>query len=425
MTSFDVPPRLVDAIVEGRCVAFVGAGFSAGVMPTWSKLLAELATRLDVPRDEKDDGALGNELLGQQLQQRAERQAPGSWEPLVKAVLDEHLGKAGEAARADLARRCAAVRRIPFKAILTTNFDPTLQASFGRLDASAYGRLLRHEQGRWWNAPRHDGAAPAPPVVKLHGDANGDPQRLPLVLGREDYRTRVYGDRNYANFLRAVFSAYTVLFLGVSFTDAYLNELRSEVLHLVGTGVDGAPWGYAVSYQPPPTLVESMRAHEGIHLLRTTTHAEFVQWLEAIAARTSVEGRLRTLLDGERLVWVDRNHAANNGRGFEVLPAGAVVRLDDPGALSEAAHGQAAAIVTSFGHAEGLAFAVLDRVNGWRTRPPVLVFASPDPPESTLRANRRACLRRGAWEYAVEWSELFRALEVLLARTPGQPDRFG
>lgn len=37
-----VPKRLVEEIVQGRCVAFVGAGFSQPVVPTWVELLRKL-----------------------------------------------------------------------------------------------------------------------------------------------------------------------------------------------------------------------------------------------------------------------------------------------------------------------------------------------------------------------------------------------
>ena len=38
-----VPTPLITAIHAGHCVAFVGAGFSATVIPPWGKLLSELA----------------------------------------------------------------------------------------------------------------------------------------------------------------------------------------------------------------------------------------------------------------------------------------------------------------------------------------------------------------------------------------------
>lgn len=39
------PDELVEAVLEGHCVAFVSAGFSAAVVPTWTRLLENVATR--------------------------------------------------------------------------------------------------------------------------------------------------------------------------------------------------------------------------------------------------------------------------------------------------------------------------------------------------------------------------------------------
>jgi hypothetical protein len=69
---------------------------------------------------------------------------------------------------------------------------------------------------------------------------------------------------------------------------------------------------------------------------------------------------------------------------------------------------------------EARALRVLDRVRGWPTRPPVIVFASRLTPPQALRQNRLECLRRGAWEYTTVWSELYRYIELLFDRTPGE-----
>ena len=47
MTDVEIPDRLVDDIVAGDCVAFVGAGFTAPVLPEWRLLLVELAEEAD------------------------------------------------------------------------------------------------------------------------------------------------------------------------------------------------------------------------------------------------------------------------------------------------------------------------------------------------------------------------------------------
>ena len=343
----------------------------------------------------------------------------GGWEALVRDVLRDRLASAPAVNRAQLERRRELLLQIPFKAILTTNFDPALERTPGPLGPELYGKVLREERGRWWSAPGHEHQRP--PVIKLHGDANGLDDDLPIVLGRADYRRLVYADRNYANFIRSVFAEYTVLFLGVSFTDAYLNELRSEVLNLVYPRGSRTPWGYAILNAPTPLFRSFLREDEGIETLPTTDHAQFEDWLEGIAARTSVEGRLATLLAGRRVVWVDMNPRNNElGRQF-LSKTGAVEALSSPVELDVLSHHGADLIITSYGHVEAgrsRAFELLDLVGRWPTRPPVIVFAG-DATAAQLAENRRQCLRRGAWEYATQWSELYGAIEVVLGRVPG------
>mgnify|MGYP002388440496 CR=1 FL=1 len=88
------------------------------------------------------------------------------------------------------------------------------------------------------------GREAGPPVVKLHGDLLAEPPDV--VLTRRDYRQRLYGSPAYTTFLKSLFATSTVLYLGFSFTDAYLNELRSEILALVDYRTGDRPLAYAV-----------------------------------------------------------------------------------------------------------------------------------------------------------------------------------
>ena len=46
-----IPDALIGEIHDGNCVAFVGAGFSASVIPPWGKLLNDLAARSSAAAD--------------------------------------------------------------------------------------------------------------------------------------------------------------------------------------------------------------------------------------------------------------------------------------------------------------------------------------------------------------------------------------
>ncbi len=419
----DVPQPLVDSILNGRCIAFVGAGFTQPAVPAWTNLLAELGKRLELPATLSDKpAALEYELMGQALRQHA--QSATAFERCVKQILDDHHRDSSPHAvkgRRTVEGRCEQLRRIPFKAILTTNFDQWLPG--GPTNAKTYREVLRGNQGRWWDFPLTSSDKDLQvPIIKLHGDANGDPENAPVVLGRTDYRDRLYSEHGYTNFIRAAFAEYTVLFLGVSFTDAYLNELRSETLHLLHEpdGQQESPWGYAVMKidQASRHLVDLYRAHERIEVLAIPEFDQFDEWLGAIESRTSVKGRLTELLQDELIVWVDANPANNErGREFFETCGAKIVTLTSESELTDD-HSKAALLVTQFGYTDRRAFGVLDIVRTWPLRPPVIVFADPRGP---VADNRRECLRRGAWEYATQWNELYALIEALFARAPGTP----
>jgi hypothetical protein len=320
--------------------------------------------------------------------------------------------------------RVALLQEIPFRAVLTTNIDPILQGS--SLDPGLYASVLR-EDHTWWG--RSDWTSPTSPdrtpIVKLHGHADGQDGR-PVVLARTDYRRRIYEDHGYPNFLRCVFARYTLLFLGVSFTDAYLNELRSEVLSFIRKpGDEDPPWGYAVMGRPHDAKGwrQFMRAHEGIEVLLYPSgqdHTGFDRWLRAIADCTSVTRRLDHLLAQQSVVWIDPDQG-DNSHGIRILEGEGrggcrrrVELLQRPDQLRDE-HAQAALLITRFGHREGGAdaFDVLDRLRSWPERPPVVIFANEN---EHVAHNRLEVLRRGAWEYATGWPELFEAIERLFGR---------
>ena len=239
--------------------------------------------------------------------------APFLWEQAVQGALAEI------AEHAALHERIASLKQIPFKAIITTNFDPSFEGDL--LEPAFYSRLLR--EGSVWIK---DGAdSPASPVYKIHGDANGDPAVNPLVFAVEDYRQRVHGEKPYANFLRSVFATHTVLFLGVSFTDEYLNELRSEVVSFSWGRKE--PWAYAVISDRPDLIRDHSLGHDGLEILhydskRLTDFSGFDRWLEAIRQATSVPARLQQLLaqtaDQSKVIWIDSN-PNNNDIGIRAL----------------------------------------------------------------------------------------------------------
>src|SRR5690349_10288360 len=119
-----IPAHLRDQIEAGRCIAFVGAGFSAPAVPSWKALLQGLAERAELGEGDRDwvaqlvaHGSSRDLEAAAQILQVA---MGAAFHPALADVLRSH-------GREDaIAERRRLLTSIPFDAILTTNFDPFL-----------------------------------------------------------------------------------------------------------------------------------------------------------------------------------------------------------------------------------------------------------------------------------------------------------
>lgn len=113
----EAPQPLLDDIAAGRCLPFIGAGFSLNAalprdrsMPDWNALTAQLAATVGVPFN------LGGPEVAAQYERKFGRVG------LIEAIR--------KALNPDVARPGAAhlaLARLPFDTIYTTNFDLLLE----------------------------------------------------------------------------------------------------------------------------------------------------------------------------------------------------------------------------------------------------------------------------------------------------------
>ncbi len=346
-----------------------------------------------------------------------------------------------------MVRRLEILRRIPFRAILTTNFDNMLAGEVATRDT--YVGALRPQRHRWWEQQfwrDHEG----PLVLEIHGDLSQVDAAEQLVLTRRDYRRRLYQDPGYQTFLRTVLSTRTVLYLGFSFTDAYLNELRSEVLSLLDFRHDSFPVAYAVAADSPPEVRDFYRRHEGIELLDfrigegpegTRDFFGFDRWLEAIYAAASPRPRFARMLAGRRVLWLDP-HPQNNatvfrffnsiadeslaGHRIEPVVVTRVATAEQArDALVEARdHGRGFDLVLShWGANERAEFRQELLANGPRLltlmrsedlRAPVVLFTA----RTDFAQRKQQALALGARAYCFSHEALFREIEAVFERDP-------
>lgn len=346
----DVPPQLVQAIHEGNCIAFVGAGFSAAAqLPGWSGLLTAIletgAQEKSVsPGLQSEIEAMIGEGTSSSLDRAAQILEDNMGGQRMAQVVSEHLSVTE--VNAAMARRLKLLRGIPFAAILTTNFDsllPGIPAAhpdvkevmaniLRRPPLSVTEQIMREFNWEAKQFKRSGAAAPAGyeeefkemlrsfpdsqgfadfhkklipsddtfeggvPVIQLHGTvADSAYLRDPgLAFTREGYRNLLYNNSSYQKFLHSVMSSKTVLYIGFSFSDEYINEMRSGIMNMLRSSAEPPTIAYAITMKRPESDIHFFAKHEGMRLLNYIPEDKdspgfegLERWLEAIHAETS------------------------------------------------------------------------------------------------------------------------------------------
>jgi tetratricopeptide (TPR) repeat protein len=199
---------LVEAIAGGA-ILFVGAGSSRKVgYPTWGELLSELekaARKVDAAKVKDVDGVDGL------LRASAYKKVLGDSE--YQRILCETY--APRTPPHDTGHE--ALVAMPFRHVLTTNYDSVLQSAHQNLHGAAANSFDADEWEKLTDLwQRQSGIGPARSYVHLHGSI-GRPQSI--VLCKEEYDQRYYHELRYTQFLRGFLTGHRFVFVGFSLSD--------------------------------------------------------------------------------------------------------------------------------------------------------------------------------------------------------------
>lgn len=191
------------------------------------------------------------------------------------------------------------------RGIITTNYSNLLPGKTPADPECPYERFLRRPTPP---PPRGNAAAasapaatadsssscilPEAPVIQAHGNLD-HPESL--VFTREGYRQLLYRVPEYRTFLRCLLATTTVLYLGFSFTDAYLSEIRSEILSLMRRDRNhpsAPPMAYTFLPNLQPAAVDFFRVHEGVHVF-TWPDDSFEPFDQLLGELVRVVGQIR------------------------------------------------------------------------------------------------------------------------------------
>lgn len=244
-----VPEPLIDDIDVGKCVPFIGAGFSMnailrqnGGMPDWSGLTKNLAHTADVSPE------IGGPAVASAFERRFGR-----------VQLIEAIRRALHADHVEPGPAHMAFAELPFDTIYTTNFDLLLEDSFLRAR-----RPFRSIVGEL-QMPFHGGPL-VTTIVKMHGDLRHEEH---VIVTTEDYAKYLDEYPVIATHLSAQLITRTALFVGYGLSDPDFLNIRRVVKSRLGKFERMA---YVIAFDSPPEEIEK-ELENNLHVISLETSA--------------------------------------------------------------------------------------------------------------------------------------------------------
>jgi len=238
-----IPNPLIDDIASGKCLPFIGAGFSLDaklpdnlIMPDWpalTKILAE-ASNIDIKNGGPKAASAYEKSFGRVQLIEAIRQA-----------LYTDIVEPGNAHRQ--------FAQLPFDTIYTTNFDLLLEDSY-----SIFRRPFRSLVGEL-QLPFHGGPL-ITNIVKMHGDLRHEEH---MIITHDDYEKFLTEYPVISTHLASMLITKTALFIGYSLSDPDFNQIREIVKSRLGRF---QRMSYIVQFNQPDSKTERM-LEEGLHVI--------------------------------------------------------------------------------------------------------------------------------------------------------------
>lgn len=245
MTKLPLP--LISDIADGRCLPFIGAGFSMNAklpggeqMPGWHTLTSILAEDAGTPTD-ADPLA-----VAERYEQRFGRVQ--LIEAIRRALYTDEV-KPGDS--------LLAFADLPFDTLYTTNFDLLLEDAYAQR-----GRPYRSLVGEL-QMPFHSGRLSSN-IIKMHGDLRHEEH---IIVTERDYAQFLKRYPVVATHLSAMLITRTPLFIGYSLSDPDFNNIRKVVRSRLGRFERMA---YVIQFDKTDTEIEDS-LKDRLHIISLDT----------------------------------------------------------------------------------------------------------------------------------------------------------
>lgn len=279
-----IPDQLKKAYSDGRCALLVGAGASGGAkLPLWDDLLVQMV-----------EAGVRNRVIGpeKEAEYRTLIKDPGHW-LMVAGALKEDLRLSfndfietvfikSKPQPTDLHRAITSLDRLKF--VVTTNYDTLIERSYraaGDDDVSVLTFKNADELQRRLAQRKFF-------ILKAHGDAAkvGDG----IVLTEVDYREVLYRQRAYQSLLQAIFTMFTVVFVGASMNDPEIRLLLGFIADAFTPG--SGPNHFALMVDEEVTTVQEQRWNRdfNVQVIRVSNAANYQEITDFVVALQAVSG---------------------------------------------------------------------------------------------------------------------------------------
>jgi SIR2-like domain len=283
-TNIDEPAvydELCEVVSRGDLILFAGAGLSAQATtpdgrhpPNWKKLIQDMiewasaraliqASTVQELRDLVDIG-----LLLDAAQELEELLTPSDRQQCLRETLLCDQATIGEAHQL--------ISEIPFRAILTTNYDEFIEGAY----FNKHGFMLPRFYERTHTGVLDVWRSRKPFILKVHGDVN-DPHSV--VMGRHSYDRLLYDYGTYIRCLESIITGSSLLFVGFGGADPNLEGILSRVSLFDGRS-SKRHWMVTLGDDIPALKTKRLWLDKGIKTVRyQTNHTELARFLKNLS----------------------------------------------------------------------------------------------------------------------------------------------